>query len=193
MIVNKVSLATVAVKPEQYPEDDKPEIAFTGKSNVGKSSLINTMINRKALARTSRSPGKTRTINFYNIEDTLYFVDLPGYGYAKVSHSESQKWGSMIEKYLLKRPQLKAIVMLLDIRHEPGANDKTMLEWLKYYDYPLIIAATKADKIKRSQLQKQVSVIRKSINSPKSQIIPFSSEDFMGRDTLWEAIEQLIR
>lgn len=188
MIVNLAELAAVAVKPEQYPADGKPEIAFAGKSNVGKSSLINAMMNRKALARTSQNPGKTRTINFYGIENSLYFVDLPGYGYARISRSESQKWGVMIEKYLLGRAPLKTIVLLLDIRHDPTAHDRMMFDWLKYYEYPLIIAATKADKIKRSQLQKQTSLLKKSLGSDLT-VIPFSSETFLGRDTLWDLIE----
>ena len=156
MKVNNVSLAAVGVKMSQYPDDGKPEIAFAGKSNVGKSTLINAMIGRKALARTSSQPGKTRTINFYNVEDILYFVDLPGYGYAKAPRTEIEKWGKMIEEYLNKRETLRGIVMLVDIRHEPGENDRLMYDWLKHYGYDIIIAATKKDKIKRSQIQKQL-------------------------------------
>lgn len=190
MNVNNVSLDCVAVKKEQYPEEIKPEIAFVGKSNVGKSSLINAMINRKALARTSSSPGKTRTINFYNVEELLYFVDLPGYGYAKISKSESEKWGKMIESYLLQRKQLKYIILLVDIRHEPGENDILMYEWLKHYNYNLIIAATKSDKLKRSQINKHISAIKNKLNlSNENIIIPFSSETKDGKDQLWEIIE----
>lgn len=190
MNVNNVSLDCVAVKKEQYPEEIKPEIAFVGKSNVGKSSLINAMINRKALARTSSSPGKTRTINFYNVEELLYFVDLPGYGYAKISKSESEKWGKMIESYLLQRKQLKYIILLVDIRHEPGENDILMYEWLKHYNYNLIIAATKSDKLKRSQINKHINVIKNKLNlSNENIIIPFSSETKDGKDQLWEIIE----
>ncbi len=193
MIVNNVKLESVAVKPEQYPIEEKPEIAFVGKSNVGKSSLINTMINRKALARTSQNPGKTRTINFYNIENLLYFVDLPGYGYAKISKSESEKWGKMIEQYLLERPQLKKIIMLVDIRHEPSNNDKMMYDWLKHYKYDMIIIATKLDKIKKSQLLKHISIIRKAFGMDKEDmVIPFSSETKDGKDKLWEIIDLLI-
>ena len=193
MIVNNVNLEAVAVRPQQYPEDMKPEIAFVGRSNVGKSSLINTMINRKALARTSQNPGKTRTINFYNVEDLLCFVDLPGYGYAKAPKVEKEKWGNMIESYLLKREQLKSIVMLVDIRHEAQANDKTMYNWLKYYNYKIILVATKMDKLKKSQVQKHMSIIRKFLELEKSDIlIPFSSKDKLGNIELWKEIEKSI-
>ena len=133
MNVNNVELTAVCGRKDQYPNSDLPEVAFVGKSNVGKSSLINCMVNRKSLARTSQNPGKTRTINFYNVENIVHFVDLPGYGYAKASKSEIDKWGKMIEEYLLEREQLKSIILLIDIRHEPGANDKMMYEWLKQY------------------------------------------------------------
>lgn len=193
MIVNNVSLDAVAVKPAQYPDDNKPEIAFAGKSNVGKSSLINSMVYRKAIARTSQNPGKTRTINFYNVEDELYFVDLPGYGYARAPKTEIAKWGKMIENYLLKRDQLKAIILLIDIRHEPGENDRMMYDWLKHYGYKIIIAATKSDKLKRSQLQKHTAMLRKSLGLEKEDIlIPFSSETKDGRDELWGVIEGII-
>lgn len=186
MDVNNVTLEAVAVRPEQYPTGDLPEIAFVGRSNVGKSSLINTMINRKALARTSGTPGKTRTINFYNVEDKLYFVDLPGYGYAKASKEESRKWGAFIEIYLKKRKQLKQIVLLVDIRHEPSENDKIMAEWLKHYGHSLLVTATKADKIKRSQLKKHISVIREGLQLTDNEILlPFSSSTKQGRQELW--------
>lgn len=193
MKVNNVSLDAVAVKAEQYPKDGKPEVAFAGKSNVGKSSLINSMVYRKAIARTSQNPGKTRTINFYNVEDKLYFVDLPGYGYAKAPKTEIAKWGKMIENYLLKRQELKGIILLIDIRHEPGENDRLMYEWLKHYGYNIIIAATKADKLKRSQLQKHIAMIKKSLGlSNEDILIPFSSETKGGRDELWEVIENIV-
>ncbi len=193
MEVNNASLAAVGVKLEQYPTDGKPEIAFAGKSNVGKSSLINGLLNRKALARTSSSPGKTRTINFYDVENTLYFVDLPGYGYAKAPKTEIQKWGKMIEDYLYQRETLKSIVLLIDIRHEPGTNDKMMYEWLKHYDYDIIIIATKADKIKRSQLQKHIAMIRKGLNmSADEKIIPFSSMTKQGKEEIWSVFDELV-
>ena len=190
MIVNNVDLECVAVKPEQYPTTEYPEIAFAGKSNVGKSSLINTMMNRRAYARTSQTPGKTRTINFYNIESKLYFVDLPGYGYSKASKSESEKWGAMIEKYLLGRNQLKMIALLVDIRHEPSANDRLMSDWLRHYGYKLVTIATKADKLSRQQAAKSLKTITKSLNFGKDDIIiPFSKETKQGRDELWRVIE----
>lgn len=190
MEVNNTSLAAVGTKLEQYPPEDRPEVAFAGKSNVGKSSLINCMMRRKALARTSQNPGKTRTINFYNIEDILYFVDLPGYGYARAPKAEIAKWGAMIEEYLYKRKSLKIIILLIDIRHEPGKNDVTMFEWLRHYNYKIVIAATKADKIKRSQLQKHTSMLRKGLGlAPEDILIPFSSETKQGMTELWSVIE----
>lgn len=193
MEVNNVSLAAVGVKLSQYPTDNKPEIAFAGKSNVGKSTLINALVRRKALARTSSQPGKTRTINFYNVEDKMYIVDLPGYGYAKAPKTEIEKWGKMIEEYLNKREQLRGIVLLIDSRHEPGANDRQMYEWLKYYGYDIIIAATKTDKLNRSQVPKQMVLIKKSLGLKEGdRLIPFSGLTKSGRDELWEAIETLI-
>ena len=193
MKVNNVSLAAVGVKMSQYPDDGKPEIAFAGKSNVGKSTLINAMIGRKALARTSSQPGKTRTINFYNVEDILYFVDLPGYRYAKAPRTEIEKWGKMIEEYLNKRETLRGIVMLVDIRHEPGENDRLMYDWLKHYGYDIIIAATKKDKIKRSQIQKQLSLIKNTLKlAPEDRLIAFSGETKDGVEELWEELEKLI-
>ena len=190
MVIKNVSLDIVCGITSKLPDTGSPEIAFAGKSNVGKSSLINGLLNRKALARTSSQPGKTQTINFYNVEDLLYFVDLPGYGYAKASHSEIEKWGKIIEDYLTKRESLKAIIMLVDIRHEPGANDLMMYDWLKHYNHKIIIVATKSDKLKRSQLQKHVAMLKKGFNLQKEDIIlPFSSETKSGRDELWEIIE----
>jgi GTP-binding protein len=193
MEVRNVSLAAVGVKMNQYPTDKRPEVAFVGKSNVGKSTLINAMVGRKAIARTSSQPGKTRTINFYDVEGLMYIVDVPGYGYAKAPKTEIEKWGKMIEEYLQKREELKSIVLLIDIRHEPGANDKIMYDWLKHYGYDIIIAATKSDKIKRSQVQKQLSVIRKSLNLEKDDVlIPFSGTEKTGVKELWEAIENIV-
>jgi len=191
MIVNNVELEAVAVAPAGYPASGLPEIAFVGRSNVGKSSLINTMINRKSLARTSQTPGKTRTINFYNVESLLYFVDLPGYGYAKAPRSETQKWGQMIEKYLLNRQSLCAIILLIDIRHNPSENDIQMYNWLKHYGYDIIIAATKHDKLKRSQVKAAVTAVSKGLGlSSDDVLIPFSSETKEGRDALWSVIKQ---
>lgn len=193
MNVNNVELTAVCGRKEQYPNTELPEIAFVGKSNVGKSSLINCMVNRKSLARTSQNPGKTRTINFYNVEDIVHFVDLPGYGYARASKSEIAKWGKMIEEYLLERPQLKSIILLIDIRHEPSQNDKLMYDWLKHYGYKIIIVTTKSDKLKRSQINKHISIISKSLKLDKEDIlIPFSSETRDGRDKLWDIIKSVI-
>lgn len=194
MEVNKASLAAIGTKFSQYPTDEKPEIAFVGKSNVGKSSLINSMLNRKALARTSSQPGKTRTINFYDVEEQLYFVDLPGYGYAKASKTEIARWGEMIEEYLNKRQTLLGIILLIDIRHEPSQNDIMMYDWLKHYNYDIVIAATKADKLKRSQLQKHVAMVKKSLSLQKEDLlIPFSSETKFGVLPLWETIDKLLK
>lgn len=190
MNVNYVVLEAVGVKKEQYPTTGLPEIAFAGKSNVGKSSLINGLINRKALARTSSQPGKTRTINFYNVQNQVYFVDLPGYGYAKASKTAIEQWGGMIEDYLLSRQELKMIALLVDIRHEPSENDKIMIRWIKSNNLKVLVIATKADKINRSQLNKHISMIRKALMiSPEEMIIPFSSLSKAGKDEIWEAFE----
>lgn len=192
MIIKSVELETVCGITSTLPKNDKPEIAFAGKSNVGKSSLINGLINRKALARTSSQPGKTQTINFYNVNKELYFVDLPGYGYAKVSKGTQEKWGKMIENYLQTSAELKAVFLLIDIRHEPSANDKAMYEWIVYNGYNPIIIATKLDKIKRSQVQKNISIIKKGLDvQPDTKIIPFSSISKQGRDEIWEVINAL--
>lgn len=193
MVIKNVNLETVCGITSKLPENKMPEIAFAGKSNVGKSSLINGLLNRKSLARTSSQPGKTQTINFYNINDALYFVDLPGYGYAKVSKDVQEKWGVMIENYLQTSKQLKAVFLLIDIRHEPSANDKNMYEWVVYNGYDPIIIATKLDKIKRSQIQKQLKLIRQGLNvKPGTVILPFSAQTKQGRDEIWSMIESLI-
>lgn len=193
MNVKSVNLETVCGITSTLPMNDKVEFAFCGKSNVGKSSLINALMNRKAYARTSAQPGKTQTINFYNINEELYFVDLPGYGYAKVSEAIKEKWGKMIEKYLKTSLQLKIIFLLIDIRHEPSANDRNMYEWIVYQGYHPIIVATKLDKINRSQIDKQLKVIRKGLNTePLTKIIPFSSLSKQGRDEIWDCIEAVM-
>lgn len=193
MVIKQVNLETVCGYTSKLPENTKPEIAFAGKSNVGKSSLINALMNRKSLARTSAQPGKTQTINFYNINDAMYLVDLPGYGYAKVSETEKQKWGQMIENYLHTSKQLKAVFLLIDIRHAPSANDKTMYEWILYQGYEPIIIATKLDKLKRSQVQKQVKILREGLGLKKESIlIPFSAETKQGREEIWQIMDELI-
>lgn len=193
MNVTKAEMIITAGKASQFPVHQMPEIAFAGKSNVGKSSLLNAMLNRKSLARTSSQPGKTQTINFYNVQDTFMFVDLPGYGYAKVSKAERERWGNLIEDYLQKRVHLQKIILLIDIRHEVGSNDKMMYDWIKYYHNEVIVVATKLDKIKRSQVQKQLSVIRKGLGlSGSDRLIAFSSETKQGKEELWKAIEECI-
>ena len=190
--IKSVELETVCGITSTFPENDKIEIAFAGKSNVGKSSLINALVNRKAPARTSAQPGKTQTINFYNVNKEVYFVDLPGYGYAKVSEEVKAKWGKLIERYLNKSEMLKAVFLLVDIRHEPSANDKNMYEWIVYQGYDPIIIATKLDKINRSQIQKHVKMIKTGLNvKPGTVVIPFSATSKQGREEIWELITSL--
>lgn len=193
MVIKNVSLETVIGVTSKIPQNELPEIAFAGKSNVGKSSLINALINRKSLARTSSQPGKTQTINFYNINGELYFVDLPGYGYAKVSQQEKEKWGKMIERYLHQSKVLKAVFLLIDIRHDPSANDKTMYEWILSNGFHPIIIATKADKINRSQLQKQIKAVRQGLGVDKDTVvIPFSAQTKQGREEIYEVVDRLM-
>lgn len=193
MKIKKAELLITAVKYEQYPEEGVPEIALAGRSNVGKSSLINTLINRKKLARTSGQPGKTQTLNFYNINDVFRFVDLPGYGYARVSKTEREKWGKMIEYYLVHRKSIKEVFLLLDIRHSPGEHDKMMYEWLKSFGYSGYIIATKADKLSRNQQEKAISVIKKEMNiEDRSKIISFSATKKQNKDKVWARIEDII-
>ncbi len=190
MVIKNINLETVCGITSVLPDNQFPEIAFAGKSNVGKSSLINALMNRKSYARISATPGKTQTINFYNINSEMYLVDLPGYGYAKVSEQEKIKWGKLIEKYLHNSKQLKAVFLLIDIRHDPSANDKMMYDWIVQMGYNPIIIATKLDKIKRSQLQKQMKAIKQGLNLvPGTVIIPFSSVTKQGRDEIWELVE----
>ena len=190
MVIKQVELETVCGITSRLPENTRPEVAFAGKSNVGKSSLINGLLNRKSLARISSQPGKTQTINFYTVNNEVYLVDLPGYGYAKVSEETKAKWGRMIERYLHSSGQLKAVFLLIDIRHEPSANDRDMYNWVVYQGYEPIIIATKLDKIKRSQVQKQMKLLREGLQLvPGTRIIPFSAETKQGRDEIWEIID----
>ena len=192
MVIRSINLETVCGVTSTLPENEKPEVAFAGKSNVGKSSLINALMNRKSYARISATPGKTQTINFYNINDELYLVDLPGYGYAKVSEKEKERWGRMIEKYLHSSKQLGAVFLLIDIRHDPSANDRMMYRWIVEQGYEPIIIATKLDKIKRSQIQKHVKMLKDGLGLvPGTSVIPFSSVTKQGREEIWEMIEQI--
>ncbi|MFY0998401.1 ribosome biogenesis GTP-binding protein YihA/YsxC [Streptococcus sp. AD045-1] len=182
-----------AANKSHYPQDEIPDIALAGRSNVGKSSFINTLLNRKNLARTSGKPGKTQLLNFFNIDDKLRFVDVPGYGYAKVSKTERAKWGKMIEEYLTSRENLRAVVSLVDFRHEPSADDVQMYEFLKYYEIPVIVVATKADKIPRGKWNKHESIIKKKLDFDKNDdFIVFSSVNKDGLDAAWDAILEKI-
>lgn len=193
MIIKKAELETVCGITSKLPENTRPEVAFAGKSNVGKSSLINGLVNRKALARTSSQPGKTQTINFYNVNDAIYFVDLPGYGYAQANENVKAQWGKMIEDYLHRSKQLKEVFLLIDIRHAPSENDRIMYSWIKRNGYNPIIIATKLDKINRSQIQKQLKLIKTTLEADKNTvIIPFSSVTKQGRDEIYEILDQLI-
>lgn len=193
MIIKKADLVAVAVKKSQYPEENKKEIAFAGRSNVGKSSLLNLLVNRKNLARVSGSPGKTRTINFYEINEEFRIVDLPGYGYAKVSKSVTEGWGDMIEAYLAGRHGLLKVVQLVDIRHTPSLQDVQMYEWLKHYGYDGIVVATKSDKISRNEMAKNISDIRKTLGmSPEDKVIPVSTLKRTGYDKLMEELDRLL-
>ncbi|MDE7251188.1 MAG: ribosome biogenesis GTP-binding protein YihA/YsxC [Lachnospiraceae bacterium] len=193
MVIKSVNLETVCGVTSKLPENKLMEFAFAGKSNVGKSSLINGLMNRKALARTSAQPGKTQTINFYNINEQMYFVDLPGYGYAKVSEQEKAKWGKMIENYLHQSRQLKAVFLLIDIRHEPSGNDRLMYDWILHQGFEPIIIATKLDKINRSQIQKHVKMIREGLKVVKNTIIiPYSSLTKQGREEIYELLDSYL-
>ncbi|PHU34282.1 ribosome biogenesis GTP-binding protein YihA/YsxC [Pseudobutyrivibrio ruminis] len=193
MVIRSCNLETVCGPTSTLPKNDLPEVAFAGKSNVGKSSLINAVMNRKSLARVSAQPGKTQTINFYNINDEIYVVDLPGYGFAKASEKERERWGKMIETYLNTSDMIRAVFLLVDIRHAPSANDKQMFEWMDYVGYDPIVIATKADKIKRSQLDKQIKILREGLDATKDTIIvPFSSQTKQGLDTIQDFLAQVI-
>ena len=193
MVIKQVSLDIVCGITSKVPQTGRPEVAFAGKSNVGKSSLINALMNRKSLARTSSQPGKTQTINFYNVNDVMYLVDLPGYGYAKVSEAVKAKWGKMIENYLHQSATLKAVFLLVDTRHEPSGNDRLMYRWICDNGYEPIIVATKLDKIKRSQVQKHLKMLRQGLELlPGTQVIPFSAETKQGREEIWELMDSVI-
>ncbi|MDQ0208023.1 ribosome biogenesis GTP-binding protein YihA/YsxC [Alkalicoccobacillus murimartini] len=193
MKITKVDLAHIAVKPEQYPKTFLPEIALAGRSNVGKSSFINKMINRKSLARTSGQPGKTQTLNFYEINEKIHFVDVPGYGFAKVAKSVRDQWGKMIEQFLSEREQLKGVVLLIDSRHKPSKEDKLMYDWLIHFDIPVILIATKCDKIAKSKWQKHLNIIKEELGKrEEDQLILFSSETGYGRETAWRVIQKTI-
>lgn len=193
MKVTKAEIVISAVAKKQYPVEAISEIALAGRSNVGKSSFINKLINRKALARTSSKPGKTQTLNFYIINDAFHFVDVPGYGYAKVSKKEREAWGKMMEEYFSTREQLKATVLIVDIRHQPTNDDIAMYDFLKHYQIPVIIIATKVDKIKKSQVAKHVKRIKDTLDvDPEDPIIPFSAETAQGKDIAWKAIASFL-
>lgn len=189
MKIRSSEIVVSAIKKEQYPAEGLPEIALVGRSNVGKSSATNALLNRRNFARTSQTPGKTRTINFYKINNEFYFVDLPGYGYAKVSKSEKDKWGVIMERYLQDRQELCAIFLLVDIRHEPTNDDVMMYEWIKHFGYNCVVIATKADKISRGQYQKHISIIRKKLQLEKDEkVIPLSSSKKTGVEDVWNEI-----
>ena len=192
MVIKNFSLDIVCGITSTLPSTGIPEVAFAGKSNVGKSSLINVLMNRKSLARTSAAPGKTQTINFYNVNEEIYLVDLPGYGYARASEEIKAKWGKMIEDYLHQSQEIRCVFLLIDIRHEPSNNDKIMYQWILDHGYEPVIIATKLDKIKRSQIQKQLKLIRQGLQVvPGTQIIPFSAQTKQGREEIWELIDAL--
>ncbi|QOR65723.1 YihA family ribosome biogenesis GTP-binding protein [Cytobacillus suaedae] len=190
MKVTSADIVISAVKPDQYPETNLPEFALAGRSNVGKSSFINKLLNRKNLARTSSKPGKTQTLNFYLINEVLHFVDVPGYGYAKVSKREREIWGKMIETYLTSREQLRAVILIVDLRHPPSKDDVTMYGFVKHYEIPVIVVATKADKIPKGKWEKHLKVVRETLDfDPSDQLVLFSSETGLGKEKAWSVIQ----
>lgn len=193
MIIKNINLETVCGVTSKLPDNLHPEVAFAGKSNVGKSSLINALMNRKALARTSSQPGKTQTINFYHVNDAIYFVDLPGYGYARANEEVKAKWGRMVENYLHRSGQLKCVFLLIDIRHDPSENDRIMYDWICKAGFVPVIIATKLDKIKRSQLQKQIKQIEAGLRvKPGTVVVPFSAETKQGREEIYEILDGIL-
>ncbi len=193
MIIKNVSLETVCGITSRLPENTRPEVAFAGRSNVGKSSLINVLMNRKALARTSAQPGKTQTVNYYNINNALYFVDLPGYGYAKAGEGIRAQWGKMVEDYLYRSRQLRQIFLLVDIRHDPSANDRVMYDWICRSGRKPVVVATKLDKIKRSQIRKQVEAVRTALGADAgTTVIPFSAVTKQGKEEIYEIIDRVL-
>ena len=191
MEISRAELSAVAATIPQIPKQELPEIVFAGKSNVGKSSLINSLVNRKSLARTSSQPGKTRTMNFYKVQERWMFVDLPGYGYAKTARAEQERFSKVIDYYLTHRQGIRYVFLLMDIRHEPGTLDMTMLEWVRHHGYQPVIIATKADKLSKAQQQKQLSVLRRSMSlTSEDRIIPFSALSKQGRDEIWTLLEE---
>ena len=193
MIIKNVNLETVCGITSKLPDNVLPEIAFAGKSNVGKSSLINAVMNRKSLARTSSQPGKTQTINYYNVNDAFYLVDLPGYGYAKANEAIKAQWGKMVERYLRSSKQLKTVFLLIDIRHEPSANDRQMYQWICHQGYLPVIIATKMDKLNRSQVPKALKTVREGLEADKGTvIIPFSAQTKQGREEIYDLIDSLL-
>ncbi|WP_062199003.1 ribosome biogenesis GTP-binding protein YihA/YsxC [Massilibacterium senegalense] len=194
MKVNQAEFIISAVKEEQYPTDDLVEFALAGRSNVGKSSFINKMIGRKNLARTSSKPGKTQTLNFYKINDAFYFVDVPGYGFARVSKSEREAWGRMIETYLGQREPLKMVLLIVDLRHAPSKDDQLMYEWLKHYDIPTMIVATKADKIPKGKHQKHIKIVKETLQVDKNDtVVLFSSETGLGKEETWKQLSAYLQ
>lgn len=193
MVIKNVSLETVCGVTSKLPENEHMEFAFAGKSNVGKSSLINGLMNRKALARTSAQPGKTQTINFYLVNDQMYFVDLPGYGYTRANITEKEKWGKMVERYLHQSKKLRAVFLLIDIRHEPSANDKQMYEWILHQGFEPVIIATKLDKINKSQVQKHLKMLRSGLKTVSGTIvIPYSAITKQGREEIYDQIDSYL-
>jgi GTP-binding protein len=193
MKIKSAEFVTSAVQPSQYPPAELPEFAFSGRSNVGKSSLINTLVNRKKLVQTSSTPGKTRLVNFFRVNDAIMLVDLPGYGYARVSEAERQKWRPMVEQYLSGRKTLKAVIVILDARREPGKTDTQLLDWLARIGIPRIIAVTKCDKLSKTDLAKQVRLIAQGLALPHEELVLFSAKTHQGRDVLWRTISKLAK